>query len=245
VKRALIIGGANGMGRAGVGALVATGWRVAVADRVRSEPVAGVHDVLTADLADDRSIVGAVAAAAESLGGLDAVWNHAGLLCVGDLETLDLADLDRSYAINLRANVVLARQVVGHLRAAGGGSLLFTSSAAGVNLGPGVLPYTVTKTALIALVRQLALTHAADGIRVNALCPGWVDTAFNEPAWEQFGGRAGFLDKLPELVPLGRMATLDEIGALVASLLGDAGAFITGQAIVVDGGEGLEKGSTR
>jgi NAD(P)-dependent dehydrogenase (short-subunit alcohol dehydrogenase family) len=244
-RRALVIGGANGMGRAGVESLVASGWQVAVADLVAPDGIDGVHDVLTADLGNDRSIFAAVHAATESLGGLDAVWNHAGLLRVGTIETLALADLDRCYAINVRANVVLARAVIPILRESGGGSLLFTASAAGVNLGRGVLPYTVTKTALLALMRQLALEHAADGIRVNALCPGWVDTAFNEPAWEQFGGRDGFLQKLPELVPLGRMASLAEIGDLVAALLSPAGAFITGQSIVVDGGEGLEKGRTQ
>jgi len=244
-RRALVIGGGSGMGRAGVESLLEAGWQVAVADIVPPDGIEGVHDIITADLGNDGSIKAAVITAADSLGGLDAVWNHAGLLRVGTVETLTIEDLDRCYAINLRANVVLARMVIPILRAAGGGSLLFTSSAAGVNLGRGVLPYTVTKTALLALMRQLALEHAADGIRVNALCPGWVDTAFNEPAWNQYGGRGGFIEKLPELVPLGRMASLSEIGDLVATLLSPTAAFITGQSIVIDGGEGLEKGRTQ
>jgi NAD(P)-dependent dehydrogenase (short-subunit alcohol dehydrogenase family) len=240
--RILVVGGAGGMGRAGVDALVEAGWEVVVADRA-PDAIRGVRTAVHADLLEAETVVDAVATAVDALGGLDAVWNHAGVLTTGTVESTPLADLDLSFALNVRANAVLARAAIPHLRAAGGGSLLFTASAAGIAISRGTFAYTVTKSALITMTRQLALEYAGDRIRVNALCPGWVDTPFNSPAWALFGGRQAFLERVPELVPLGRMAESAEIGALVSALLSPAAAFITGQAIVVDGGETLEKGA--
>ena len=99
-----------------------------------------------------------------------------------------------------------------------------------------MLPYTVTKAAAVALARQVARDFAPIGIRVNSLCPGWVDTPFNEPAWRVYGGREKFLDAVPDLVPLRRIATPEEIARLVAFLLSDDAAYVTGHAFA-DGGE--------
>lgn len=102
------------------------------------------------------------------------------------------------------------------------------------------------KSALVTLARCLALDHAADGIRVNALCPGWVDTPFNAPAYAQLGGYQAFLARVPELIPIGRVASPDEIGRLAAWILtAPEASYITGQAIVADGGDTLRYGATR
>jgi NAD(P)-dependent dehydrogenase (short-subunit alcohol dehydrogenase family) len=100
-----------------------------------------------------------------------------------------------------------------------------------------MLPYAVTKAAALALARQVARDFAGDGIRVNALCPGWVDTPFNEPAWRAYGGRESFLESVPKLVPLGRISTPEEIARLACFLLSEEAAYVTGHAFVADGGE--------
>ena len=200
--RVLVIGGASGMGEAGVRALSEAGARVAVADLKEPPRDLGAQAQYRLDIGDDAAIGAVVAQAAEALGGLDAVWNNAGVCHVGDVESMDMAAFDQSYMLNVRANAVLTRAALPYLRKSGGGSLLFTASAASVMVAKGSLPYIMSKSALLTMVRQLALQHAEDGIRVNALCPGWVDTPFNAPSWDMFGGRDAFLEKVPALVPL-------------------------------------------
>ena len=104
---------------------------------------------------------------------------------------------------------------------------------------PSSRPYAVTKAAALALARQVARDYSGEGIRVNALCPGWIDTPFNTPAWENFGGRERFLAEVPRLVPLGRIGTPEEAGKLACFLLSDDAAYMTGHALVADGGECL------
>ena len=116
-------------------------------------------------------------------------------------------DFDRSFAINVRAHAVVCGAAVPHLRAAGGGAICITASNSALLSEPKIAPYAVTKAAALALARQVARDYGGEGIRVNALCPGWIDTPFNTPAWENFGGRERFLAEVPRLVPLGRIGT--------------------------------------
>jgi NAD(P)-dependent dehydrogenase (short-subunit alcohol dehydrogenase family) len=95
----------------------------------------------------------------------------------------------------------------------------------------------VTKAATVALGKCLARDHARDKIRVNTLCPGYVDTSFNGPIWSRVGGREAFLTQIGATIPLGRMATAEEIGAMAVWLLSPEASYITGQAVVADGGE--------
>ncbi len=155
----------------------------------------------------------------------------------GNAEEVSVEDLDRSWAINVRAHAILCAAAIPHLRAAGGGAILVTASNSALLSEPKLLPYATTKAAALALARQVARDYASEGIRVNALCPGWVDTPFNEPAWANFGGREPFLEAMPGLVPLGRISTPEEIARLACFLLSSDTAFVTGHAFVADGGE--------
>jgi NAD(P)-dependent dehydrogenase (short-subunit alcohol dehydrogenase family) len=241
--RVLVLGGAGGIGGAGVRAMVEAGHRVAVADIAPVPAELGAEVGIRADARVDDEVDAAVADAVETLGGLDAAWSHAGVQRLGTVESMTLDDLDDSYRINLRAHAVFARAAIPHLRAAGGSSLLFTASGAGLVVDQAAVPYATMKSALVTLARLLALDHAADGIRVNALCPGWVDTPFNAAAYEQLGGYDAFLAAIPELTPLGRVAGPDEIGRLAAWILtAPEASYITGQAIVADGGDTLRYG---
>jgi NAD(P)-dependent dehydrogenase (short-subunit alcohol dehydrogenase family) len=117
------------------------------------------------------------------------------------------------------------------------GVILNTSSSSGVLYDREMIAYTTTKHAVIAMTRQMAGDYGRFGIRVNALCPGWVDTPFNAPFIAQMGGREAIEQYIRERVPLGRWASVDEIAEAVLFLVSDRSSYMTGQILVVDGGE--------
>lgn len=241
MRRVAILGCATGIGAAGARLLADQGMSLSLGD-VNEEALEALAGELgatafTVDAVDPGAVRGFVADAAEKLGGLDAAWSNLGVQIAGTAETVDVDELDRSWAINVRAHAVLAGAAIPHLRSAGGGAILVTASNSALLSEAGMLPYAVTKAAAVALAKQVARDVAGDNIRVNALCPGWVDTPFNEPAWRAYGGREKFLESVPKLVPLGRISTPDEIARLAAFLLSEDASYVTGHAFVADGGE--------
>jgi NAD(P)-dependent dehydrogenase (short-subunit alcohol dehydrogenase family) len=241
VARLAILGCATGIGAAGARLLAGKGNRLVLGD-VNAEAVGDLAGDLEAtavvlDASDPEAVRGFVDQAADNLGGLDAAWSNLGVQIAATAETVTVEELDLSWAINVRAHAVLCGAAIPHLRSSGGGAILITASNAALLSEAGMLPYTVTKAAAVALARQVARDFAASGIRVNALCPGWVDTPFNAPAWRAYGGREKFLEAVPDLVPLRRIATPEEIARLVAFLLSDDATYVTGHAFVADGGE--------
>jgi NAD(P)-dependent dehydrogenase (short-subunit alcohol dehydrogenase family) len=242
-KRTLILGCATGIGNAGARLLAARGDRLALGD-IDAPGVAALAAEIGAesfhvDATDTVALQRFVAAAAESLGGLDYVWSNVGVQIGGSVEHASPEDFDRSFAINVRAHAVVCGAAVPHLRASGGGAICITASNSALLSEPQLAPYAVTKAAAVALARQVARDYSGEGIRVNALCPGWIDTPFNTPAWENFGGRESFLEEVPRLVPLGRIGTPEEAGRLACFLLSDDASYMTGHALVADGGECL------
>jgi NAD(P)-dependent dehydrogenase (short-subunit alcohol dehydrogenase family) len=241
--RTLVLGCATGIGNAGARLLAARGDRLALGD-IDASGVSALADELgatafTVDAGDPGALRAFVGAAAEALGGLDYVWSNVGVQIAGSVEQASVEDFDRSFAINVRAHAVVCGAAVPHLRAAGGGAICITASNSALLSEPRIAPYAVTKAAALALARQVARDYSGEGIRVNALCPGWIDTPFNTPAWANFGGRERFLAEVPRLVPLGRIGTAEEAGRLACFLLSDAAAYMTGHALVADGGESL------
>lgn len=241
MARVAVLGCATGIGEAGVRLLADRADRLALGDLnepALEELAEGVDARATVlDAADPEAVRAFVDDAAAALGGLDAAWSNVGVQIAGTAETATVEELDRSWAINVRAHAVVCGAAVPHLRAAGGGAILVTASNSALLSEAGMLPYAVTKAAAVALTRQVARDVAGDGIRVNALCPGWVDTPFNEPAWRAYGGRERFLQSVPKLVPLGRISTPEEIARLACFLLAEDSAYVTGHAFVADGGE--------
>jgi NAD(P)-dependent dehydrogenase (short-subunit alcohol dehydrogenase family) len=241
VARVALLGSATGIGAAGARVLREKGDELVLGD-VNAQALEELARELDAtavvlDASDPEAVRGFVDEAATELGGLDSAWSNLGVQIAATAETVTVEELDRSWAINVRAHAVLCGAAVRHLRDAGGGSILITASNAALLSEAGMLPYAVTKAAAVALARQVARDFAPVGIRVNALCPGWVDTPFNEPAWRAYGGREGFLAAVPDLVPLRRISTPDEIARLATFLLSDDAAYVTGHAFVADGGE--------
>ena len=247
-KVAIVTGAGSGIGRASAEILARHGASVVVSDRDGAAAEATAETIRAAggkahaieiDVSDDTQLESLVAAAIERHGSLDILHSHVGIQVEGTLEQTSAAGMDRSWQINVRQHFRLAQLAVPHLRARGGGSIVITASNSGVLYDREMIAYATTKHAVVAMVKQIALDYARQNIRVNALCPGWVDTPFNEPFMRQMGGRQALEAYVRDKIPMGRWASVDEIAEAVLFLASDRSSFMTGQALVVDGGECL------
>ena len=240
-KVAVVTGGGHGIGRATALRLAAEGAQVAVLD----VDVAGAEETaalaggdaaaVACDVSDDASVRAAFAGVRDRFGGVDVVHSNAGVLVAGTaLDTAD-ADWERTFAVNVRGMFLVARAAIPLLLDRGGGAIVNTASTSGIAAEPAVAAYCASKAAVIQLTRQLAVDYSRHGIRVNCVCPGWVDTGFNDPVLQGVSDDelAGLIDRM---VPLGRQGTPEEIAAVVAFLASDDASLVTGHALVADGG---------
>ncbi|MBT0781868.1 SDR family NAD(P)-dependent oxidoreductase [Paracoccus sp. pheM1] len=247
-KRAVVTAGASGMGRAGARLFAQNGASVAVVDvnaEATAEVVAGIEAEggkatgIVADLSRPEECRRIIAEAAEALGGIDALWSHAGTPGPTEVEGIDLEQYDFSVALNLTSALVCAGEVAPHMRAAGGGAILFTSSVGGL-VGSMMSPvYSAVKFGIVGFTQSLAQRFAADRIRVNAVCPGPVETPmlpfFMNRNVDEAGKEAN-LARIMAAVPLGRLAQPEEIAHAALWLLSDDASYVTGVALPVDGG---------
>ncbi|MCY1293010.1 Dihydroanticapsin 7-dehydrogenase [compost metagenome] len=243
---AIVTGAGSGIGQAGAAIMAREGAHVVVVDRslvpasTAVEAIAskgGSAEALAIDVTDDAALSDGIADILYRHGRIDILHNHAGAQVAGDLEEVEISGFDRSWNLNVRAHFMAARLVMPSMRGAGRGVIVNTSSSSGVLYDREMIAYTTTKHAVIAMTKQMAGDYARHGIRVNALCPGWVDTPFNEPFIAQMGGRGAIESYIREKVPLGRWASVDEIAESILFLVSDRSSYMTGQILVVDGGE--------
>lgn len=243
---AIVTGAGSGIGRAGAMIMAREGAAVAVFDRngvaaretvALIEAAGGRADAVEVDVTDDAGLVAAIDAVHARHGRIDILHNHAGAQVEGNIEDVAIDGFDRSWSLNVRSHFLAARTVMPHMRAAGRGVILNTSSSSGVLYDREMVAYTTTKHAVIAMTKQIAGDYGRYGIRVNALCPGWVDTPFNDPFIRQLGGRAAIEDYIAKRVPLGRWADVEEIAEPILFLVSHRSSYVTGQILVCDGGE--------
>lgn len=240
----LVAGGATGIGAAVVRALRARGDDVVLADRnaglgraLIAEDAPGRGWFAECDLALPDAPQQAVELAGELLGGrLDALFYNAGVLLARPLAEWTVEDWDLTDAVNLRAPFFMVQAAEELLAASDRGRVVLTSSTGGLRGHAGMPAYHATKAGLLGLVRSLADELGPRGVTVNAICPGWVDTPFNDGFWDHQADPARALAELEATIPLGRQAVPEEIVGSVLYLLGDAASYVTGQALVIDGG---------
>ena len=240
-KVALITGAASGIGAATARRLHAEGARLVLGD-LKAEALAAFAKTLDPsggtllarelDVADRAQVEVFVAAGAERFGRLDVLFNNAGIGAYGRTPDLDPEVWKRTIEVDLHSVFYGCRAAIPHLRRAGGGAIVNTASISGMAGDYGLAAYNAAKGAVLNYTRTLAIDHARDGIRVNAVCPGPIDTPLAGPLL----ANATIAREYRERIPMGRVGRAEEVASVVAFLASDDAAYVTGAAIVVDGG---------
>ncbi|RVD16779.1 MULTISPECIES: glucose 1-dehydrogenase [unclassified Mesorhizobium] len=245
---AVVTGAGSGIGRAGAMIMGREGAVVVIADRDQAageatasdiRAVGGQAEAIATDVADDGALEKLIAGTIERHRRIDILHNHAGIQVGGTLTEVEVGGMDASWRVNVRAQFLAARMVMPSMIARGGGVILNTASNSGVFYDREMIAYATSKHAVVAMTRQMSLDYARHNVRVNALCPGWVDTPFNEPFIAQMGGREAIETYVRTKIPMGRWASADEIAEAILFLVSDRSSFMTGQALVIDGGESI------
>lgn len=249
-KVAFVTGGSSGIGQAVAGVMAAQGASVAVNAPSYREAQATIGNIdadsgkaiaTEADVRDAAAISAAIGETVRTFGGLDVLVTSAGIQRYGTVAETGEKLWDEVFAVNVKGVYLTARAALPHLRRSGAGAIVVVSSVQAHAVQEGVAAYTASKAALNALARSMAIDEACHGIRVNAVCPGSVDTPMLRAS------AALFSDGSPEAVqrtiadwgrghPLGRVATPVEVAHVVSFLASDRASFITGEDVRVDGG---------
>ncbi|MEM9605543.1 MAG: SDR family oxidoreductase [Pseudomonadota bacterium] len=237
-RRVLVTGAAGGIGRALVTRLMAMGAHVAAADRDTGGVQASV--CLPGDLSDGTYADGLPPAASDALGGLDLVVNNAGVISRGPVTDTQDADLALALAVNVEAPFRVCRAAIPLMAAQGGGCIVNTASCWGLRPGPDHALYCATKAALASLTQCMGRDHAHQGVRVNAVCPNEVDTPMLRTGFDMRGYNPDTaVAELGKTVPLGRIASPDDIVDVMLFLASDAARYLCGSLVEVNGGKAV------
>ncbi|MDM9625627.1 SDR family NAD(P)-dependent oxidoreductase [Rhizobium sp. S152] len=253
-KIALVTGAGSGIGKATALALAAEGAKVAVLSRTESEINATRDEIrdnggeaiaLTADTSDEAQMRSAVETLTRTFGGLDIVVANAGINGVwAPIDDLKPEEWDKTMAVNLRGTYLTLHLTVPHLKAGGGGSIIVVSSINGTRTftTPGATAYTATKAGQVAMVQQLALELGKHRIRVNAVCPGAIDTSIDDNTDQRNKSESEVPVIWPEgEIPIthGKAGRSEDVAETILFLATDRSRHITGTPVWIDGGQGL------
>ena len=238
--KVLVSGGGSGIGRAFATAARAHGASVFVADAYQGDGVDAVCDVT-----DEQQCSELIAKAESALGGIDVLANSAGVAAFGPLSALDQVAYQRTYAVNVVGMTTLVRNALASLRRSASPSVVSVASAIGGRFYPGSAAYGTSKAALIHWTRVAANELAADGIRVNCICPGPIDTPMLRNGAPPGMGADEWLAKVGLDTALGRVGQVEEVAEAMLFLVSPRSSFVTGAVLSVDGGESSHDGAHR
>jgi NAD(P)-dependent dehydrogenase (short-subunit alcohol dehydrogenase family) len=244
-KRAVVTGASSGIGRATATRLAREGAKVALIAR-RREGLAAIAAelgeaaetlVLPADCADEASIAEAIDRAAATFGGLDVVVSNAGIELLGQddrVDRLELAVWQRLLRNNLDGQFLTCKHGIRHLLASGGGAVVCVGSNTGyLGMATNEPAYSASKGGVFGMMRVMAIDYAREGIRVNMVVPGFIDTPMNEPVMRDPAELRYWSDQ----IPIGRAGSAEECAAAILWLASDEASYCVGTALVVDGGQ--------
>jgi dihydroanticapsin dehydrogenase len=241
-KVSIVTGAGSGIGRATAIRFAEEGARVTCVDvngEAARETAASIGDAavaVTADVSVAAEVAAYTDATVERWGGLHVVFNNAGVNLPGIFHEASDEVVDRTIDINVKGCIYGCRYAIPHMLRAGGGSLINTSSVNGLVAEPFLAIYATSKGAIVMLSKGIALDYAKQGIRCNAIAPGWVDTPVNYAHAEMLGGLDKVYAEIDSFQPIGRPGTPREIANVALFLASDESSFVTGSVLVADGG---------
>jgi NAD(P)-dependent dehydrogenase (short-subunit alcohol dehydrogenase family) len=241
-KVCIVTGAGSGIGRATAIRFAEEGARVTCVDVNESsvrEVAAGIGGsaiAVGADVSDAQQVKAYTDATVERWGRLDVVFNNAGVNLPGIFHEASDEVVDRTLAVNVKGPIYGCRYAIPHMLRGGGGSLINTTSVNGLVAEPFLAIYATSKGAIVMLTKGIALDYAKQGIRCNAIAPGWVDTPINYAHAELLGGLKEVYATIDSFQPIGRPGEPREIANVALFLASDESSFVTGSVIVADGG---------
>ena len=244
-KVVIVTGAARGQGRESALSFAREGANVAVTDVLEDDLAETVRLVqedggtaaqFAGDLTDPATIASVVQTAIDSFGGVDILHNNAGILIGGTLEETDPSELERAFRVNVVSQLLTLQAIAPVMRQRGGGAIVNTSSICGLAAVDHMGAYGATKAAINSLTRSAARELAPDNIRVNAVCPGGVDTPMAAGAKQMFASETEFFEFATSRQLIKTFATPHDVIPTVLFLASDAAGLITGAAIPVEGG---------
>ena len=245
-KKAVVTGGASGIGKATVERFLEEGAEVAVIDisedscRSFSKELEGKGFealMIPGDVSRHEDVRRVVGLAVEGLGGIDVLFNNAGILVEGTVEQVSEEDWDRIMSINVKGVFLMCKEVVPLMLRRGKGAIVNNASCSGLVGDRNAIAYNTSKGAVVLMTKCLALDYAQKGIRVNCVCPGEIDTPmFRQEARSRNMPVEEYRKELSEVHPIGRLGVPREVADTVLFLASDDASFVTGAAVSVDGG---------
>ncbi|MDQ7069219.1 MAG: SDR family NAD(P)-dependent oxidoreductase [Rhodobacterales bacterium] len=236
-KIAIVTGAASGIGAATAKRLASEGASVVLVDLSTSAlPEGDTHLALTCDIADEAAVETLVAQVVDKYGRIDILCNNAGVICsAAPITEIDSSDWQKVMGVNLFGCAHFIKHVGRIMIAQKSGAIVNTASVAGIRSGAGGNIYSASKAGVINLTKTSACDLGGYGIRVNAVCPGLIETGMTKPVFDYARGK-GITERLGERCELRRYGNPSEIAAAIAFLASDDASYITGQALAVDGG---------